>query len=125
MKPTIPNEVFEEIFAPKIELKHETIFNIAKKLNIPISKSDFPPDIQFMRKEERFISIYPIHGTTTEQFSMLVIFFTIRQKQGLKSRDKSLTYHIRSIQKVLRNKRHLTAEQFDFWRWFQRRLDIS
>jgi len=122
MKPTIPREVFEEIFTPRIELKQETILNIAKRLNMPISKSDFHPDIRFIRKEERFISIYPINETTTEQFSMLMIFFTIRQKQGLTSRDVSHTHHIRSIQTALKIKRHLTAEQIDFWRWFHGRL---
>jgi hypothetical protein len=118
----IIDSIYDRVFEQRLEIKIPTILRVAKDLELPISESDICSNIKFLKE---FAFAYPGDKTTTGEFSALLIFFTIRQNQGLKQRDKIHMYHLSTIQTFLKKNRNLCSAQVDFWRWFQRRLDIS
>jgi len=115
----IIDSIYDTVFKERLEIKIPTILRVAKDLELSISESDICSDIKFLKG---FAFAYPEDKTTTGEFSALLIFFTIRQNQGLKQRDKIHMYHLSTIQTFLKKRGNLCPVQVDFWKWFNVRL---
>jgi hypothetical protein len=116
---TIKNELFQRIFAKEIQLDPKTLLKTAKDLDLTVLSTDIRPNIGFL---SRFDVAYTINKTTPEQFSMLIVFFAIRQTRGMKNTDSVHTNHLRNIQLYLKKNQSLSPSQIDFWKWFNVQL---
>jgi hypothetical protein len=108
-------DLFEKIFQEKLNLDLKTIQEIASRIDLVVLASDIKNNIGFL---SRFTVAYPLDTTTAEQFSLLMIFFAIRQTRGYKKEDSVHSNHLREIHINLKKKRMLSPAQIDFWKWF-------
>jgi hypothetical protein len=112
-------ELFTRTFGNRRDIKPDTILKIADELSLTVDKSDIQPNISFLYT---FNDSYPINKTTSKQFSLLMIFFSLRKTNGLEDNDSQHIDHLRAIRTALARKRELSSAQTDFWKWFNKQI---
>jgi len=99
------------------------IVKTAEHFQLGVLEKDLRKSLAFLSK---FQKLYPIDKTTSEQFSMLMVFFAIRYHQDIpiaeqnRATDLELMPHFKLIHQQLKMAHRLTAAQTDFWQWFSR-----
>lgn len=111
-------QLFVNTFNKKKELSKEEILRISSILKLNVLEKDIRNNIGFL---SRFSVAYPKDTTTSNQFSLLLIFFAIRHTQGLKEADSEHMEHLRKIHFSLKNNTQLSPAQIDLWKWFSKK----